>query len=322
MRFLAKLLFAAVIICAPLIFGSKPAEAVGNPFCYEETQGTIVEKDCNEGFTNSAIKNTVGADHPKTGNCYGFGFGVVRFDLQGPDCQKAVNRLDSQGGGECYIFSGNADDYWNHNFEESKLQKTDCNQDFIDKYNGKGGNLSSGPASGFCYVVANDKISAKGCSEHEVLVENAKARVERQAEEAAKENGSGSLNLNVTNNDVYPDTCGSGDDAVSIRLNIGCKGQGNAIVDLLLAIVRLLTAGVGIVLVGSIIVAGIQYTTSAGDPNSQAAAIKRIQSTVLALVLFMLTYAIMNWIIPGQVLQPGSGSGGQNTQETTSEEPN
>lgn len=92
--------------------------------------------------------------------------------------------------------------------------------------------------------------------------------------------------------------CGSGDNAVKTSINIGCKGQGNPITDMIFAFIRLLSDGVGLVVVASIIIAGIQYTTSAGDPQASAAATKRIQSTVVALIIYIFAYAILNYVIP------------------------
>jgi hypothetical protein len=101
------------------------------------------------------------------------------------------------------------------------------------------------------------------------------------------------------------DKCGGGDGnaTVDISINIGCQGKGNPIIDMLFAAIRFLTAGVGIVVVGSVIVAGIQYTASRGDPNGTAAAIKRITSAFVALLIYIFAAAILNFVIPAGVLK-------------------
>ena len=99
------------------------------------------------------------------------------------------------------------------------------------------------------------------------------------------------------------DTCGSGDNAVSISIDIGCVGKGNPILDMTFAILRFLSIGVGLVIVASMIVAGIQYTSSRGDPQATAKAITRITSNVGALLLFIFIYAILNWLIPAGLLK-------------------
>ncbi|HVV25556.1 MAG TPA: hypothetical protein VHC21_00800 [Candidatus Saccharimonadales bacterium] len=104
--------------------------------------------------------------------------------------------------------------------------------------------------------------------------------------------------FNTGDNTSHHDVCGSGSDAVNVSINIGCKGQGNPIMDMLFAIIRILSDGVGLVVVGSIIVGGIQYTASRGDPQSTAMAVNRIRSSVFALIIFIFGYAILNFIIP------------------------
>lgn len=64
-------------------------------------------------------------------------------------------------------------------------------------------------------------------------------------------------------------------------------------------IVNLLSALVGIVVVGSIIFGGIQYSASAGDPGKAAAAKQRIINSLGALAAFVFLFAFLQWIIPG-----------------------
>jgi len=73
--------------------------------------------------------------------------------------------------------------------------------------------------------------------------------------------------------------------------------------DITFAIIRFLSIGVGLVLVGSMVVAGIQYAGSRGDPNSTAQAQKRIASNVTALLIFIFAYAILNYVVPGAFLK-------------------
>ena len=103
------------------------------------------------------------------------------------------------------------------------------------------------------------------------------------------------------------DVCGGGPkhaaDATKISINIGCKGLGNPIVDATFAIIRFLTNGVGLVIVGSMVYAGIQYSASRGDPQSIVMAQNRIRSNVVALLIFIFGYAILNYIIPAGFLK-------------------
>ncbi len=55
-------------------------------------------------------------------------------------------------------------------------------------------------------------------------------------------------------------------------------------------------------IIGSIVVGGIQYTASRGDPQATATAIGRIRSTMIALLIYIFGYAILNYIIPAGFL--------------------
>lgn len=97
--------------------------------------------------------------------------------------------------------------------------------------------------------------------------------------------------------------CGEGDSMYTPSVEIGCTNKGNAITDATFGIIRFLTNGVGLVLIGSLVYAGIQYAASRGDPQATASAIKRIESTVIALLIFIFSYAILNYVLPSGFLQ-------------------
>jgi hypothetical protein len=94
---------------------------------------------------------------------------------------------------------------------------------------------------------------------------------------------------------------GNGNDSVNTTINLGCKGTGNPINDLLFAVIRFMITGVGIVIVAVVIVAGLQYSTAQGEPQKQAAARMRIVNALLALLLYLFTFAILQWLVPGGV---------------------
>lgn len=100
-------------------------------------------------------------------------------------------------------------------------------------------------------------------------------------------------------------TCGggAGQPTVKTTIDLGCQAKGNPIMDMLFAIVRVLSDGVGLVIIGSIIWGGIQYSSSRGDPQSSAKAISRLQATVIALIIYIFGYAILNYLIPGAFLR-------------------
>jgi hypothetical protein len=73
----------------------------------------------------------------------------------------------------------------------------------------------------------------------------------------------------------------------------------NPIIKDIRLIVNLLSAGVGVVITGSIIFAGIQYAYAGNNSTTVGAAKKRIQDSLIALLAFFFVYAFLNWIIPG-----------------------
>lgn len=99
------------------------------------------------------------------------------------------------------------------------------------------------------------------------------------------------------------DTCGSGENAVKTSIDIGCVQKGNAVLDATFAIVRFLSNGVGLVLIGSLVYAGIQFSLSRSNPQANAAAQNRIKSVILALFIYIFAYALLNYLVPGKLLR-------------------
>jgi hypothetical protein len=67
--------------------------------------------------------------------------------------------------------------------------------------------------------------------------------------------------------------------------------------------ITLLSGLVGIIAVISLIVGGIQYSTSAGDPQKAAKAKGRILNTVIALVAYFFLYALLEFLVPGGIFK-------------------
>jgi hypothetical protein len=63
--------------------------------------------------------------------------------------------------------------------------------------------------------------------------------------------------------------------------------------------ITFLTALVGLAVVISIVIGGIQYGQSGGDPSKITAAKNRIRNAIVALVTFLLLDAGLNFLIPG-----------------------
>ena len=75
--------------------------------------------------------------------------------------------------------------------------------------------------------------------------------------------------------------------------------QCDLIVKYIQPFINLMAAFVGVAIVISVVVGGIQYGSSAGDPQKASAAKARIRNAIIALVAFVLLYAGLNFLIPG-----------------------
>lgn len=66
--------------------------------------------------------------------------------------------------------------------------------------------------------------------------------------------------------------------------------------------IALVSAAVGIVVVIGIIRGALEYTTAAGDPGKTASGKKHIINALIGLAAYLMLYALMQFIIPGGVL--------------------
>lgn len=126
---------------------------------------------------------------------------------------------------------------------------------------------------------------------------------------AANNSGSGASGSTFTagGNSKTKFQCGSGANTVYTSIDIGCKGSNcksnkpggcSALTDAVFAIIRAISVGVGLVIVASMVWAGIQYTASRDDPSAVGKAKERIRSNVIALLVYIFAYAILNYVIP------------------------
>lgn len=76
----------------------------------------------------------------------------------------------------------------------------------------------------------------------------------------------------------------------------------NMILAYLILVMRLLSVGVGLVITLMIVVSGVQYISSAGNPQKVEAAKTKLRHTLEALLLFIFLSAIINWLVPGGLL--------------------
>ena len=77
--------------------------------------------------------------------------------------------------------------------------------------------------------------------------------------------------------------------------------NGNPIVRDLNKIVNFLSAGVGIVVIGMIILGGIQYMAAGDKVEAITSAKKRITNALIALLAFIFMFAFLQWVVPGGI---------------------
>lgn len=75
--------------------------------------------------------------------------------------------------------------------------------------------------------------------------------------------------------------------------------NGQAIYNWLERGINFLSALVGIAVVGSIVLGGIQYTTAGADPQKVSGAKNRIFNALIALFAYLFIYAFLQWLVPG-----------------------
>lgn len=83
---------------------------------------------------------------------------------------------------------------------------------------------------------------------------------------------------------------------------INCDPGTNGVWGLLLFVVNLLSAGVGLVAIGGIVYASILYTSAKGAVDQVKRAIKIIINVATGLALYALMYALINFLVPGGLL--------------------
>ncbi len=73
----------------------------------------------------------------------------------------------------------------------------------------------------------------------------------------------------------------------------------NCIIENINVAINILSGSIGLLVIIVIIIAGIQYTTAAGDPQRIGKAKNRIRNAIIALVAYMFLYGFLQWVIPG-----------------------
>jgi hypothetical protein len=88
---------------------------------------------------------------------------------------------------------------------------------------------------------------------------------------------------------------------IRVSIDVGCEPNNNPILGYLTAIINILAGGVGLVVTAMLVYGGILYISARGNPGQIETAKKKIVNAVIALVMFIFMYALLQWLIPGGV---------------------
>lgn len=78
--------------------------------------------------------------------------------------------------------------------------------------------------------------------------------------------------------------------------------QTNPILLFLRAVLQFLAFGIGLAIVGGLVVGGIMYTTARANAQQVQKAEATIRNALIGLALFIFTFAIINFLVPGGIL--------------------
>lgn len=108
------------------------------------------------------------------------------------------------------------------------------------------------------------------------------------------------LSLGVASTPVYAADCNAGNVKVKTTFEWNCPGDTREwIPNLLNKIYQWMAAGVGVAVTIGVVYGAIMYASAGGNEAQTKKAVEIIRNAVIALVLFFLMYAILNFLTPG-----------------------
>jgi hypothetical protein len=95
-------------------------------------------------------------------------------------------------------------------------------------------------------------------------------------------------------------------DANGCKINVpgvsNDPNTGGALINYLRGWLQVLNSAVALVVMLMLVIAGVQYITSAANPTSVAAAKKRLTNAIIALVMWLMMFAALQFLMPGGIL--------------------
>jgi hypothetical protein len=74
------------------------------------------------------------------------------------------------------------------------------------------------------------------------------------------------------------------------------------IIKLVIVVTNILTGIAGLIIIGTMIFGGIQYSMAGADPSKVQEAKHKITNALIALLLLIFGFAFLQWVVPGGLL--------------------
>lgn len=102
--------------------------------------------------------------------------------------------------------------------------------------------------------------------------------------------------LNISSVSAAGDVCSSSASS-EVKEAAGCSGGSDDLPDIIVSILNVIIGVAGFISVIWIIIGGVNYMTSSGDPNKTKKARDTILYACIGLVICVLSFAIVNFVI-------------------------
>ncbi len=76
------------------------------------------------------------------------------------------------------------------------------------------------------------------------------------------------------------------------------NGSGSSVVHIFKLVINIMSAAVGIIAAIGITIVGIQYLTAGGSEEKTRKAKRRLFEIVIGIVVYVLLYALLDWLLP------------------------
>ncbi|MDQ3158530.1 MAG: pilin [bacterium] len=282
---------------AAAICYSAPSSSLGSPFAEVPASVTncadqyILELEYPGGLEDDrcyiVYETPVGQTGFTLPNTDDFALGTSQCDTL---ADKSANTAESTA--RCKLFDSGLAGYYSGDRKITQFSDdVDC-EELRDE--AEQSDIFTGFNSNWCYIfdkADNSFITRVGCGNLVTIL---------ISDSTSPSSSGGFVPTSSAQRDALADcdgTSGGQPDQAALK---DCLSK-NPIIGLITSAINFLSAGVGIILTGVIILGGIQYSTAGANPNAVAAAKGRIVNAIVAFIMYLLIFAFIQWLIPGGI---------------------